>query len=274
MIKDIIVNLGADGRAGRYAVSVAAAFEAHVLGVAFAYEPVIPGTIIGGGIPPELIESQRRESDAIARRAAALFEEAAKREGLSYETLTANDSMVGASDRFTQLARRFDLAVIGQSEPDSSAAEESIAEGVLFGAGRPMILVPYIQTQGLSLDHVMVCWDGSRAAARAVADAMPLLKKAAQVEIVIVANEPGKRDEIPGADLGQHLARHGLKIEVKRLTAPDLDAANALLSYAADTGATFMVMGGYGHSRLREFVLGGVTRGIFSSLTVPALLSH
>jgi nucleotide-binding universal stress UspA family protein len=120
----------------------------------------------------------------------------------------------------------------------------------------------------------MVCWDGSRAAARAIADAMPLLEKARQVEIVIVANEPGKNDEVPGADLGQHLARHGLKVEVKRLTAPDLDVANALLSYAADSDATFLVMGGYGHSRLREFILGGVTRGIFSSLTVPALLSH
>jgi nucleotide-binding universal stress UspA family protein len=103
---------------------------------------------------------------------------------------------------------------------------------------------------------------------------MPFLKKAKQVEVVIVANDPGKKNEIAGADLGQHLARHDLKVDVKRLTAPDLDIANTLLSYAADSGATFMVMGGYGHSRLREFVLGGATRGMLSSMTVPVLMSH
>jgi nucleotide-binding universal stress UspA family protein len=273
MIKDIVVNLGADGRTGQYAASVAAAFDAHVLGVAFAYEPMIPTTPLGG-YPPEIIETQRREAAASAQRAGALIEQAAKREGVSYDRLTLDRTVAGAADQFTQLARRFDLAITGQADPDAGEAEEVVAESALFGAGRPVILLPYIQKQGLQLDRVMACWDGSRAAARAIGDAMPLLAKAKQVEIVIVANEPGKQDEIDGADLGRHLARHGLKVEVKRLTSPGMDVASTLLSYAADTDATFLVMGGYGHSRLREFVLGGVTRTIFSSLTVPALLSH
>jgi nucleotide-binding universal stress UspA family protein len=120
----------------------------------------------------------------------------------------------------------------------------------------------------------MVCWDGGRAATRAIADSLPLLKKAGQVDIVMVASKREDNKEIPGIDLGQHLARHGLKVEVKRLTSPDIDINSTLLSYAADSNADLIVMGGYGHSRLREFVLGGVTRAILSSMTVPVLMSH
>jgi nucleotide-binding universal stress UspA family protein len=137
-----------------------------------------------------------------------------------------------------------------------------------------VLVVPYIQKGGLKLDNVLVCWDASRNAARAIADALPLLKRAKTIDVVIVASERPKSDEIPGADIGQHLARHGLKIEVKRIVATDTDVANTILSHAADSSADFIVMGGYGHSRLREFILGGATRGILSSMTVPTLMSH
>ena len=152
--------------------------------------------------------------------------------------------------------------------------EELIAESVLFEAGRPVIIVPYIQKAPLKLDRVMACWDGSRPAARAIADAMPLLERAGLVEVVIVSNERGKRDEIPGADMGQHLARHGLKVDIKRISEGSIDVADALLSHAADFSADLIVMGGYGHSRLREFVLGGVTHSILKSMTAPVLMSH
>ena len=137
-----------------------------------------------------------------------------------------------------------------------------------------MIVVPYIQKSPLKLDLVMVCWDGGRQAARAINDAMPLLAKAGRVEVVIVANEPGKQDEIEGADIGKHLARHGLKVEVKRITAGKIDIGAALLSHAADNATDFVVMGGYGHSRLRQFILGGVTRSILQSMTAPVLMAH
>jgi nucleotide-binding universal stress UspA family protein len=172
------------------------------------------------------------------------------------------------------MARRFDLAVIAQAEPEKVAPEEVIVEGALFGSGRPVIVVPYINKSGLALDRVVVAWDASRSAARAVADAMPFLAKAKTIDVVIVASERPKSDEVAGADIGHHLARRGLKVEVKRIVATDTDVANTLLSHAADTSADFMVMGGYGHSRLREFVLGGATRGILSSMTVPVLMSH
>ncbi len=275
MIKDLIVNLGLGDRdpAGDYAISIASAFDAHVLGVGLAYEPVIPGSVMGG-IPPEFLETQRAESEKSARAAMARFEEAAKRAGVSYETRLMSSSVSGAADQVGRLTRRFDLAVVGQPKRDEGMPDEVLDEGVLFDSGRPVLFVPYIQKDGLKLDHVMVCWDGSRAATRAIGDAMPVLEKAKQVDLVIVAAKEAKTNEISGADMGQHLARHGIKVDVKRITSPDIDTASTILSYAADASTDLIVMGGYGHSRLREFVLGGVTHGLLASMTVPVLMSH
>jgi nucleotide-binding universal stress UspA family protein len=276
MIKDIVVNLSVNadgGPVGDYAVSVASAFEAHLTGVAFVYDPIVPvsGT---GYIPAEVIESQQADNETAAKAAIDRFAAATARAGLSAEPLSLTASLAGAGDQFGRIARRFDLAIVGQAAPETSTIDEIIAEATLFESGRPMIVVPYIQKAPLKLDNVMVCWDGGRQSARAIADAMPLLVKAGSVEIVIITNERGKQDEIEGADMGQHLARHGLKIDVHRIAGGNIDVADALLSHAADSGADFMVMGGYGHSRLREFVLGGVTHSIFRSMTIPVLMSH
>ena len=275
MIKDIVVNLSLSEQdpAGNFAISVAEAFEAHLLGVAFAYEPVIPGSVMGG-IPPEFIEGQRNESENKAKAAIARFESAAKRAGISFETRSLWASIAGAADQLGRLARRFDLAVVGQPEREKAMPDEVVDEGVLFESGRPVIFVPFIQKAGLKIDRVMICWDGSRAATRAVADSMPFLHKAKSIEVVIVGSREAPRDQVPGVDLGQHLARHGLKIDVKRITSPEIDVPATILSYAADSSADMIVMGGYGHSRLREFVLGGVTRGLLESMTVPVLMSH
>ena len=275
MIKDIVVNLNLGDRdpAGDYAVSMAEAFGAHVLGVAFAYEPLVPGSAMGS-LPAQFLDTQRREADDKARKAAARFTEAARRAGVSAETRIIDTGIAGAADQLGQIARRFDMAVVGQADRKAATPDEVVDEGVLFGSGRPVVFVPFIQRGGMTLGRVMIAWDGSRAAARAAADSLPLLGKAKTVEIVIVGNKESERDQVPGADLGQHLARHGLKVDVKRLTSPDIGVAATLLSYAADSSADLIVMGGYGHSRLREFVLGGVTRGILESMTVPVLMSH
>ena len=276
MIKDLVVSLSVGASrdaAGPYAISVAEAFGAHVAGVAFSYEPVIPPTIMGT-IPASFVESQRDENDRAANDARAKFDEAARRAGVSSESRTLSASLAGSADRFATIARRFDLAVVGQAEPDRAAPEELIVENALFSSGRPVLVVPYIQKAELTLDRVMVCWDASRNAARAIADAMPFLKRARVIDVVIVASELIKSDEIPGADIGQHLARHDLKVEVRRIVSPDTDVASTILSHAADTAADFIVMGGYGHSRLREFILGGATRGMLSAMTLPTLMSH
>jgi nucleotide-binding universal stress UspA family protein len=152
--------------------------------------------------------------------------------------------------------------------------QELIIEAALFQSGRPVVVVPYIQKTGLTLNRVLVCWDGGRQAARAIADALPFLHRAKAVELVIVGRERLKSDDLPGADIARHLAHHDLNVDLKRIVTGETDVANAILSYAADVSADFIVMGGYGHSRLREFILGGVTRGLFSSMTIPTLMSH
>jgi nucleotide-binding universal stress UspA family protein len=276
MIKDIVVNLSIGEKPGPacdYAISVAAAFDAHLAGIAFLYDPIVP--VSGAGyIPAEVIETQERDNETATRAALDRFAAASARAGVTVEPLTLSASFGGVGEQFGRIARRFDLSIVGQAEPETSAVEEIIAESALFESGRPVIIVPYIQKAPLKLDRVMLCWDGSRAAARAIADAMPLLHRAGRVEVVIVANERGKQDEIEGADMGAHLARHGLNVEVKRIALGGIDVADVILSHAADASSDFIVMGGYGHSRLREFVLGGVTRSILRSMTVPVLMSH
>ena len=290
MIKDIVVKLSVGERASPaegYAISVAATFHAHVAGIAFLYYPIASvadagytlGDVYGsrsgaGNIPPEIIKAQQLNNAAATKAAIDRFATASARAGVSAEPLTPGASFDGVGDQFGRIARYFDLSVVEQAEPETSAIEEKIIEATLFDSGRPVIVVPYIQKAPLKLDNVMVCWDGSRAATRAIADAMPFLELAGRVEVVIVANERGKQDEIGGADMGQHLARHGLTVEVRRIVAGDVGVADMLLSHAVDAETDFIVMGGYGHSRLREFVLGGVTRSILRTMTAPVLMSH
>lgn len=276
MIKDIVVNLSpgaARDVAAHYAVSIAEACGAHVVGIAFAYDPVLPASVMGG-ISADVFDVQRRENEKMAYAVIEQFESAAKRAGVSAESQMLTATIAGAADMFAALARRFDLAVVPQVTPDTIAPDELLMEAALFESGRPLVVVPYIQKDPIKLDRVICCWDGSRTAARAIGDAMPLLRKSKAVDLVIVGKGKMNEKELTGADMGGHLARHGLKVDVKRIPAADVDVANVVLSYAADSGAEFIVMGGYGHSRLREYILGGATRGILGSMTVPVLMSH
>jgi hypothetical protein len=184
MIKDIIVNLSVaknGSTVGNYAVSVAAALQAHLTGIAFVYDPIVPISD-GGYIPAEVIEVQRADNEAAAESAIKNFTAATDRAGISAEPLTLNASLAGAADRFARIARRFDLAIVGQGQPEATR-------------------MPYIQKAPFKIDNVMICWDGSRAAARAVADAIPILGEGSRVEIVIITNERGKQYDIEGADI-------------------------------------------------------------------------
>ena len=259
--------------AAQFAISIAAKFEAHIAGIAFAYDPVIaPGVM--DGLSASWVDAQRAENRAAAQDAVDRFEAAAKREGLSAEHRILEADLGRAATLFGRAARCFDLAVVGQTDPERLLPDDLLIEAALFESGRPVVVVPYIQKEGLKLNHVLVCWDGSYNAARAIADSLPFLVRGKKAEIVMVASGDRKTDELPGADLGEHLARHGLNVEVKHLIAAGVDVSNVILSYAADCGADFIVMGGYGHSRLREFVLGGATRGMLQSMTVPVLMAH
>jgi nucleotide-binding universal stress UspA family protein len=276
MLKYLVVNLTGghpQDFAADYAISLAARVGAHIAGVGFIYEPVIPGSILGG-LPTDLIEVQREENSKAAKAAVTRFEAAAAAAGVSAESRTLDASVAGAADLFGRIARRFDFAVVGQAQREQGASEELLIEGALFGSGRPVVVVPYVQKPPLKLDRMLICWDGSRPAARAIADALPLLAQATAVEIVVVASERDKSGEITGTNMHRHLGRHGITAEIKRVATGGVDVANAILSHAADSGTDFMVLGGYGHSRLREFILGGVTRNILGAMTVPVLMSH
>jgi nucleotide-binding universal stress UspA family protein len=276
MIKDLVVNLGGGGTpdvTADYAIAMAKTYGAHVVGVAFVYEPVIPGSLLGG-IPTDLIEVQRDENAKAARAAVANFEAAAKSRDVSAETRLLDASIAGASDLFGRIARRFDIAVVGQAPREQGVSEELLIEGALFGSGRPVIVVPQTQKAPIKLDKVMICWDGSRPAARAIGDAIPLLERAKTIEILVVTGERDKSGEITGTNMKRHLARHGINVEIKRIAVGNADVQTAILAHAADIAADFIVMGGYGHSRLREFILGGVTRSILKSMPVPVLMSH
>ena len=276
MIKDIVVNLTVGAQrdvAANFALSMARDFSAHVAAVSFCYEMVVPGSVFGS-VATGLIQAQRAESEKVAADAVKNFEQAARLAGVSNEARLFTAPLTDAVEMFGRIARRYDLAVVAQTEPDTPPGRDMIIEAALFQSGRPVVVVPYIQKEGLKLDRVMVCWDGSRNAARAVADAMPILQKAKSVEVVVVIGAHGKSRELPGADIAHHLARHNLKVELSELVAEDIDVPNTILSHAADVGTDFIVMGGYGHSRWREFVLGGATRAMLGSMTVPVLMSH
>jgi nucleotide-binding universal stress UspA family protein len=276
LFKDIVVNLSA-GKSGKivgdYAISIASRLEAHITAIAIAFVPDIQRAGMAF-LSVEKIEALQRDNEAATETIVEWFAAATASAGVSAEKRVLRANMSYAADHFGRIARRFDLAIVGQVEPDGSPVQAMVCESTLFESGRPMIIVPYVQTAPLELDRIMVCWDGSRPAARAIADAMPFLKRAKNVEVVSVTSERGKQDEIEGADMGHHLARHGLKVEVTRIMRGELDVEDVLLSHAADSDADFIVMGGYGHSRLREFVLGGVTRSILRTMTVPTLMSH
>jgi nucleotide-binding universal stress UspA family protein len=275
MIKDIVVSLS-PGKprdvAGDFAISAASMFDAHLSAVAFAYEPPA-----GGMVAPTpdvtFLESFRAENAAAAERAKLIFDEAARRAGISSDSAVIAATASGAANRLGELAREYDLAILPQSGPDGDVAETLAIEAALFSSGRPVLVVPYIQSTGLKLDRVMICWDGSQHVARAAADAMPLLRRAGHVDIITIEDRD-RRNELAGAKIAEHLARHGLKVELKPIVGVDSNVSDVMLSHAANTSADLLVMGAYGHSRLREFVLGGATRGILGSMTLPTFMAH
>ena len=276
MIKDIVLALdvGSPRDAARdYAISVAATFDAHLAAISFDYAPILPPMDTVSALPSDILDAEREAKRKAASDAIARFEEAVRLAAVSAESRMVEASVSGATKVLGTIARTFDLSVVGQAEP-KSMRDDLMIEGALFDSGRPVLVVPYIQRAGLKLDRVMVCWDGGRNAARAINDAMPFLSRAKAVDVVTITAGKDRSGEIKGVDIAQHLARHGLRVELRRINVGDVDVANVILSDAADRDADFIVMGGYGHSRLREFVLGGATRGILSSMTVPTLMSH
>ena len=190
MIKDIIINLEhqvARDPARDFAISIAEVCDTHLAGVAFAYTPEFPG-YVALDLPPDIVAQMTAESEKSAMVAIERFDAAAKRSLISAEHRLLRTIGAEAPAILATLARRFDLSVFMQSEPNGVDNDDMI-ETSLFQSGRPLIVVPHIQKDGLKLDHLVCCWDGSSAAARAINDALPLLVKATTADLLIVLNE-------------------------------------------------------------------------------------
>ncbi len=216
-----------------------------------------------------------QEAEATSRkRGQALLDainQEAARAGVTLTTqeLTAPPALMG--DVAAKHSRYFDVCLVGWA-PDNLAAR-MLAEAILFGSGRPTLLLPDSTDVGV-LGHVVIAWDGSRVAARAVADARAFLERASMITVVTVTDEK----PLPGQGIGERLAlglrTRGLVAEAVSIQAGDSSIGTALQEHALKIGGNLLVMGGYGHSRVRDFVLGGATEGILADLRLPVLLSH
>ncbi len=224
----------------------------------------------GGGMAvAQLMEQLQQQSLQAATRLRAAFEEMARREGLAAAWQQVEGLL---PQQVGRQARCADLCVLGQASPeDAQPAASAIIAEALFQSGRPVLVIPYAGAPLTCGRRVLVGWNGSREATRAVHDALPLLVQAEAVTLLIA--DDGE-EALPGTDIADHLARHGVTLTVRRQPAEGLDAGDLLLNVAAETSADLLVVGGYGHSRAREWIFGGVTRTLLRSMTLPVLLSH
>ncbi len=184
----------------------------------------------------------------------------------------------GPVDALTMNGRYADITIVGQYNPGDGelAANSEMVDNLILAVGRPGLVVPYIGKHPTLGETILVAWDASRLATRAVNDALPFLQAAKKVIVMAINPEcgPAGHGDIPGADICLHLARHDVAAEALQTHAKDIDIGDILLSRASDLGVDLMVMGAYGHRRLRELVLGGATRHILGHMTVPVLMSH
>lgn len=274
-IKDMILltdQVHKSSPAAHVALELARLTGAHLNAVGLAIDPVLPGVMMAP-IPVEAMEATRLQAVASARAGLDRFAALAAETEVSTESRLSEVMIGGAVETFAAQCRLTDLVVIGQSDPDNpEPLRDQLIEAALFEGVAPSLLVPYAGVEHFTCDNVMIAWDGSRTAARAVHAALPILALAKKVTILIVAG-PRFAGE-PGADLATLLARHGCLVTVETIPAGSSGVAEALLNHITDGGFDLVVMGGYGHSRLQEFIFGGATRDMLKSMTVPVIMAH
>jgi len=255
-------------------ISLAMTFGADLEAVAVGYESVndVPFVAEGGVAMAPLFERQHEEALERANAALAVFEVEAKAANVNYTSRALGASFADAASVFNAKARLCDLSIVSQPDPTRETFDNLFPQTVLLQAGGPILFVPYTFRGSLNVGRIGICWDGGRLAARAVRDAFPLLAKANALTILSV-NEP-ESAEASADRLVARLASRGLPAKVISLQADHSDIQPTILSATADEGLDLLVMGGYGHSRLREIVLGGVTRDMLRCMTVPTLMSH
>ena len=257
------------------AIQFASAVDAKLSAIACEVRVAVPGNIFGDSIidVSALAATEARKSRINAETLLATFEQKARQHDVFHERIFDRCLTQELPALLVDYARLRDLTVIGV--PEHPYQEHWFAEQIIFGSGRPTLVVPAVELVGsFALDHAVVAWDFSRPAARAVADALPLLVRAKRVSVVTVTNEKRIDSKRSGEELAKHLAFHGATVVLESVDAAGRSIGEVLESHAQSARADLLVMGAYGHSRLREFVLGGATRSILSKPPLPVLLSH
>jgi len=274
---EVVVFVDArNGTAGvlEFAGVLAQEHGAHVTGVFTQPEPTVtqPEMFARGGGIGSVIETHRGQLEGIEAKQRALFEDVVRRHGIRSEwrSLPHFDSEAGVHARYG------DLAIVARPGPEGQpSGPPGLVESLVLTSGRPIIVLPPSGTRP-RVRRILVAWNAGREAARAVADALPLLVRAEAVEVLVVDHErrAASHGQEPGADIARHLSRHGARVEVRQLSSGGEDVGRLLLSQAAAFGADLLVMGAYGHSHLREWVFGGVTRTVLHEAGFPVLMSR
>ena len=273
MFKDILLYLKDDGHEVEHTAitaEMAAAWGARLTGLAVA-EPLAAHAEY---LPPDALDRYREAWEARNARLGQVFNDGTAAYDIATEWRAVEDLRIdrAAVDIIAMHARYADIAVVGQVDPNRPAdlVPADLPGQVALLAGRPVLALPYAWEPTPIGQRIVIGWNGGREAARAIADAMPFLKAASEVAVLMV----DRQGELPGADICGYLARHGVNVEAVALADSGISVADSLLSTAADRNADLLVMGAYGRSRLREMILGGTTRRILSEMTLPVLLSH
>jgi nucleotide-binding universal stress UspA family protein len=286
-IKDLLVHFGDSERAEYHltvACELAKRHSARLTGLLvveptlgpqaqFEFAPGAIGAATGALSRAPTVMPQARFDSAAAKGLEARFLAVTEEHGIDAEWHAA----IGSAATVADFALYTDLTIVSQRDPDRAASNDfvKVPEAVLLASGRPVLTIPYTGNFRTIGRRVMVAWKRGREAARAVNDAWPILAKADSVTLVAVNPDAPGADGLDSASrITQHLARHGVRAQVERPIMKDIDDATVLLNAASDMAADLIVAGGYGHSRIRELALGGVTRTLLNEMVAPILMSH
>jgi nucleotide-binding universal stress UspA family protein len=253
------------------AVSFASSLGCHIAAIACEVHVQVPGTFVGGSLVGGMVKHEAHESLNNARTLLTAFESAAEKAGVVHERILERCLTQQLSARLVEYARLRDLTIV----PVPENYDRWLAETIIFESGRPTLIFPETpRAKPFDLKTAMVAWDFSRAAARAVADAIQILEKAREVRIVTVTNEKSFDSRHSAEELAKNLSRHGIDVILDQVDAAGRSIGRVLQTQAASCAADLLVMGAFGHSRFREFVLGGATKSLLSKPPIPILFSH
>lgn len=277
-LKDLLVVVD-DSAASAARIAAAAQLavrhDAHLTGLYVIAAAIMP-SYIEAEIPEAVRTAQRRAAEERAQEAAARFDAAMRRFGLTDRSEWRAVRGV-PTDVVAVHGRYADLVVVGQVDPKHDHDVPTVQPAdLVFECGRPLLVVPYAGTFHSVGERVLIGWNASREAARAVGDAMPLLNAAQRIVVLAVNPRAGVEGlgDAPGADIARHLSRHGTRVEATHIATDQVEPGDMMLNTVADESCDLVVMGAYGRSRLRELVLGGMTRYMLQHMTVPVLMSH